>query len=80
MLSSATAGVFGAALTAGVFGDADALVAATVNGPKGAIEGAHQTTALDTNDQLFNAAQYGDVIIALFLIVLGFIKKKRQIN
>ena len=36
---------------------------ATVNGPKGAIEGAHQTTALDTNDQLFNAAQYGNVII-----------------
>jgi hydrophobe/amphiphile efflux-1 (HAE1) family protein len=42
----------------------NALVAATVNGPKGAIEGAHQTTALDTNDQLFNASQYGDVIIA----------------
>ena len=42
----------------------NALVAATVNGPKGAIEGAHQTTALDTNDQLYNAAQYGDVIIA----------------
>ncbi len=33
----------------------NALVAATVNGPKGAIEGAHQATALDTNDQLFNA-------------------------
>ena len=32
--------------------------------PKGAIEGAHQSTALDTNDQLFNAAQYGNVIIA----------------
>ena len=42
----------------------NALVAATVNGPKGAIEGAHQTTALDTNDQLFDAAQYGNVIIA----------------
>ena len=42
----------------------NALVAATVNGPKGAIEGAHQTTALDTNDQLLNASQYGDVIIA----------------
>src|SRR5580658_4279191 len=42
----------------------NALVAATVNGPKGAIEGAHQTTALDTNDQLFNASQYGDVIVA----------------
>ena len=32
-------------------------------GPKGAIEGAHQTNALDTNDQLFNAAQFGNVII-----------------
>ena len=41
----------------------NALVAATVNGPKGAIEGAHQITALDTNDQLFNASQYGNVII-----------------
>jgi hydrophobe/amphiphile efflux-1 (HAE1) family protein len=41
----------------------NALVAATVNGPKGAIEGAHQVTALDTNDQLFNASQYGNVII-----------------
>jgi HAE1 family hydrophobic/amphiphilic exporter-1 len=42
----------------------NALVAATVNGPKGAIEGTHQVTALDTNDQLFNASQYGNVIIA----------------
>jgi len=41
----------------------NALVAATVNGPKGAIEGAHRTTSLDTNDQLFNAAQFGNVII-----------------
>jgi len=41
----------------------NALVAATVNGPKGEIEGAHQSTALDTNDQLFNASQYGNVII-----------------
>ena len=41
----------------------NALVASTVNGPKGAIEGAHQSTALDTNDQLFNAAQFGNVII-----------------
>ncbi len=41
----------------------NALVAATVNGPKGAIEGRHQVTALDTNDQLFNASQYGNVII-----------------
>ncbi len=41
-----------------------ALVAATVNQPKGEIEGAHQAIALDTNDQLYNAAQYGNVIIA----------------
>src|SRR5579872_3539140 len=40
-----------------------ALVSATVNSPKGAIEGAHQTNALDTNDQLFNAAQFGNIII-----------------
>jgi hydrophobe/amphiphile efflux-1 (HAE1) family protein len=42
----------------------NALVAATVNEPKGAIEGAQQSTALDTNDQLFDAAHYGNVIIA----------------
>jgi hydrophobe/amphiphile efflux-1 (HAE1) family protein len=42
----------------------NALVAATVNAPKGAIEGSHKVTALDTNDQLFNASQYGNVIIA----------------
>ena len=41
----------------------NALVAATVNGPKGSIEGPHQVTALDTNDQLLNAAQFGNVII-----------------
>src|SRR5215469_4872937 len=41
-----------------------ALVNATVNNPKGTIEGEHQAIALDTNDQLFNAAQFGDVIIA----------------
>ena len=41
-----------------------ALAAATVNAPKGSIEGSHQVTALDINDQLFNAAQFGDVIIA----------------
>ena len=42
----------------------NALVAATVNNPKGEIETAHQAIALDTNDQLFNAAQYGNIIIA----------------
>jgi hydrophobe/amphiphile efflux-1 (HAE1) family protein len=41
-----------------------ALINATVNNPKGEIEGEHQAIALDTNDQLFNAAQYGNVIIA----------------
>ncbi len=42
----------------------NALVAATVNGPKGEIEGDQQAIALDTNDQLFKAAQYGNIIIA----------------
>ena len=42
----------------------NALVNATVNQPKGEVEGADQAIALDTNDQLFNAAQYGNVIIA----------------
>jgi len=41
-----------------------ALLAATVNNPKGAIEGEHRSVSLDTNDQLFDAAQFGDVIIA----------------
>ena len=41
----------------------NALVAATVNEPKGEIEGQHSAVALDTNDQLFNASQYGNVIV-----------------
>jgi hydrophobe/amphiphile efflux-1 (HAE1) family protein len=41
-----------------------ALSNATVNRPKGEIEGERQAIALDTNDQLFNAAQYADIIIA----------------
>ena len=41
-----------------------ALIAATVNNPKGEIQTEHQAIALDTNDQLFNAAQYGNIIIA----------------
>ena len=41
-----------------------ALTNATVNNPKGEIEGEHQAIALDTNDQLFKAAQFGNVIIA----------------
>ncbi len=42
----------------------NALVAATVNRPKGEIEGDDQAISLDTNDQLFNAAEYGNIIIA----------------
>ncbi|MFZ2006350.1 MAG: efflux RND transporter permease subunit, partial [Stellaceae bacterium] len=41
-----------------------ALINATVNNPKGTIESEHQSISLDTNDQLFNAAQFGNVIIA----------------
>src|SRR5579884_4124562 len=41
-----------------------ALVATTLDRPKGTLEGEHQTYTLDTNDQLFNAAQFNDVIIA----------------
>ncbi|HEX3952890.1 MAG TPA: efflux RND transporter permease subunit [Stellaceae bacterium] len=42
----------------------NALTATTLDRPKGVLEGAHQTYTLDTNDQLFNAAQYNNVIIA----------------
>jgi hydrophobe/amphiphile efflux-1 (HAE1) family protein len=42
----------------------NALTGATVNNPKGEIEGEHQAIALDTNDQLFKAAQYDNIIIA----------------
>src|SRR5215831_4919786 len=42
----------------------NALIAATVNNPKGEIQTEHQSIALDTNDQLFDAAQYGNIIIA----------------
>jgi hydrophobe/amphiphile efflux-1 (HAE1) family protein len=41
-----------------------ALTNATVNEPKGSIEGAHQVTAIETNDQLFDAKSYGNVIVA----------------
>ncbi|HEX5318958.1 MAG TPA: efflux RND transporter permease subunit, partial [Stellaceae bacterium] len=41
-----------------------ALQAATVDRPKGILEGQHQTYTLDANDQLFNAGQFGNVIIA----------------
>src|SRR5438477_512663 len=42
----------------------NALVNATVNEPKGTIEGPDQVVALETNDQLFNADAYGNIIIA----------------
>jgi hydrophobe/amphiphile efflux-1 (HAE1) family protein len=41
-----------------------ALATQTLDRPKGILEGAHQTYTLDTNDQLFNAAQFNDIIIA----------------
>src|SRR5271165_2139953 len=42
----------------------NALVATTLDRPKGSLEGVHQTYTLDTNDQLFNAAAFNNVIIA----------------
>ena len=42
----------------------NALVATTLDRPKGTLEGEHQTFTLDTNDQLFNAAQFNNVIVA----------------
>jgi hydrophobe/amphiphile efflux-1 (HAE1) family protein len=42
----------------------NALVAATVNRPKGNLEGKNQVITLDTNDQIFNADGYKNVIVA----------------
>ncbi len=42
----------------------NALVNATVNEPKGSIEGAHQVVTLETNDQLLDASAYGNLIVA----------------
>ncbi len=42
----------------------NAITTATVNQPTGQIEGAHRVTAIDTNDQLLDAASYREVIIA----------------
>jgi hydrophobe/amphiphile efflux-1 (HAE1) family protein len=42
----------------------NALAATTLDRPKGDLEGRHQTYTLDTNDQLFDAAAYDNVIIA----------------
>jgi hydrophobe/amphiphile efflux-1 (HAE1) family protein len=41
-----------------------AVANATVNQPTGQIEGAHRVIAIDTNDQLMEAAQYREVIVA----------------
>jgi hydrophobe/amphiphile efflux-1 (HAE1) family protein len=42
----------------------NALVNSTVNSPKGSIEGDQQITAIESNDQLFDAKAYRNVIIA----------------
>ncbi|HUL09396.1 MAG TPA: efflux RND transporter permease subunit, partial [Candidatus Acidoferrum sp.] len=42
----------------------NALTAATLNQAKGTLEGPRQSFTLDTNDQLFDAAAYRDVIVA----------------
>src|SRR6202022_2963458 len=42
----------------------NALVAATVNRPKGNLEGEHQVITLDTNDNLFNSSTYNTLTTA----------------
>ena len=42
----------------------NALLTATVDRPKGNLEGAHQVFTIDTNDQLFNADSFKKVIVA----------------
>jgi hydrophobe/amphiphile efflux-1 (HAE1) family protein len=42
----------------------NALTVATVNRPKGNLEGAKQVVTLDANDQVFNAAGYRKLIVA----------------
>jgi hydrophobe/amphiphile efflux-1 (HAE1) family protein len=42
----------------------NALATTTINRPKGNLEGAHQVFTIDTNDQLFSAAAFRDVIVA----------------
>ena len=41
-----------------------ALSAATLDAPKGNLEGPHQQFPLDTNDQLLSADQFGNIILA----------------
>ncbi|HEX3413925.1 MAG TPA: efflux RND transporter permease subunit, partial [Stellaceae bacterium] len=42
----------------------NAVLTATVDRPKGVLENAHQTFTLDTNDQLFNADAFRNIIVA----------------
>src|SRR5216684_2003073 len=42
----------------------NAITTATINRPKGVLEGAHQAVTLDTNDQIFDAAGFRKVIVA----------------
>ncbi|MGA3398831.1 MAG: efflux RND transporter permease subunit [Acetobacteraceae bacterium] len=42
----------------------NALATTSVNRPKGNLENAHQSTALDTNDQLLSATTFQNVVIA----------------
>jgi hydrophobe/amphiphile efflux-1 (HAE1) family protein len=42
----------------------NALVLTSINRPKGTLEGTRQTFTLDTNDQLFNADSFRNVIVA----------------
>ena len=42
----------------------NAVAAATLDAPKGNLEGEHQQLTIDTNDQLFNAQGYKNIIIA----------------
>jgi multidrug efflux pump len=42
----------------------NALASTTTNQPKGNLENAHQTVTLDTNDQLFDAPAFDNVIVA----------------
>jgi hydrophobe/amphiphile efflux-1 (HAE1) family protein len=41
-----------------------ALISSTVDRPKGILENDQQSFTIDANDQLFNAAQFNDVIVA----------------
>jgi len=41
-----------------------AIIASSVNAPKGSFDGARQSYAINANDQIFSAADYRDVILA----------------